>query len=52
MDSANIAARDKDNIGDVQTGGEQGAAVDDAKLEAAFNNGFSGKDTGGKSWLE
>jgi hypothetical protein len=53
LDSTHIDARNKDNIGDIHTGGETGGtAADDAKLEAAFANGFSGRDTGGKAWAE
>jgi ATP-dependent protease ClpP protease subunit len=49
MDNKNLAARKDDNPGDVNTsGGDSGA--DDAKLKAAFDAGFSGKDTGGKPW--
>jgi ATP-dependent protease ClpP protease subunit len=52
MDAGHIENRNADNVGDVHTGGEAGGANDDAKLEAAFSNGFAGKDTGGKSWAE
>jgi ATP-dependent protease ClpP protease subunit len=53
MDKRNLAARDADNPGDIHTGGEAGVGgggADDAKLNAAFNAGFSGKDLGGKAW--
>jgi hypothetical protein len=52
MDNTHLQNRLADNVGDVHTGGEAGGATDDAKLEAAFSNGFSGKDAGGKSWTE
>jgi ATP-dependent protease ClpP protease subunit len=52
LDSAHIDARKQDNVGDVHTGGESGAAIDDAKLESAFDNGFAGKNTRGQSWEE
>jgi ATP-dependent protease ClpP protease subunit len=51
MDNKNLAARKDDNPGDVNTGGGGGGA-DDAKLEAAFAAGFSGKDLRGKPWAE
>jgi ATP-dependent protease ClpP protease subunit len=52
MDKARIEARNGDNIGDVQTGGEKGGAVDDEKLKAAFLAGYSGKKAGGEPWTE
>jgi ATP-dependent protease ClpP protease subunit len=52
LDGVHIEARNADNVGDVRTGGEQGGADDDAKLEAAFLNGTRGRDTGGKAWTE
>jgi len=52
LDGAHLAARTADNVGDIKTGGEKGATMDDAKLEAAFSNGFNGRDTGGKTWAE
>ena len=52
LDTIHLDARNKDNVGDVATGGEQGGGMDDAKLEAAFDNGVAGKDKGGKSWEE
>jgi ATP-dependent protease ClpP protease subunit len=50
LDRGRIEARGADDPGDVHTGDEGGAGMDDAKLEAAFNLGLAGKDTGGKSW--
>ena len=52
MDGTNLDARNKDNVGDIQTGGEAGGNIDDAKLETAFLNGTRGRDTGGKAWAE
>jgi ATP-dependent protease ClpP protease subunit len=52
MDSAYLARRDGDNVGDVSTGGESGAMDDDAKLEAAFKDGYAGRKTGGGRWEE
>jgi hypothetical protein len=52
MAALHLAARDADNVGGIKTGGEQGSPMDDGKLEVAFNNGFHGRDTGGKSWAE
>ena len=51
MDNKHLSARNEDNPGDVQTGGGDSGS-DDAKLEAAFSAGFSGKDLGGKPWAE
>ena len=52
LDGKNLADRNSDNPPDTHTGGEEGAGggADDAKLEAAFSAGFSGKDLGGKAW--
>jgi hypothetical protein len=52
LDKARIAARNGDNVGDIQTGGEQGGAVDDVKLNAAFEAGYSGRKVGGEPWTE
>jgi ATP-dependent protease ClpP protease subunit len=52
LDGAHLAARAADDVGDINTGGESGGDMDDAKLEAAFANGLVGKDAGGKSWAE
>jgi ATP-dependent protease ClpP protease subunit len=54
LDGKHLAARNEDNVGDIRTGGESGAggAADEAKLEAAFNNGYAGRDLGGKAWEE
>jgi hypothetical protein len=52
MDKARIEARNGDNIGNVQTGGEKGGAADDEKLNAAFEAGYRGKMIGGDPWTE
>ena len=55
LDKNRIDARNNDNIGDIQTGGENGAGggpEDDARINAAFEKGFAGKDLGGKPWTE
>jgi hypothetical protein len=54
LDKGRISARNDDNVGDIQTGGEAGGGgpEDDARISAAFEKGFSGKDLGGKSWTE
>ena len=55
LDKGRIEARNVDNIGDIQTGGEAGTGgspEDDQRLKAAFEKGFTGKDLGCKSWTE
>jgi ATP-dependent protease ClpP protease subunit len=55
LDKGRISARNDDNLGDIHTGGEEGAGggpEDDARINAAFEKGFSGKDLGGKPWTE
>lgn len=52
MDAAHLTARNADNVGAVTTGGENGAAIDDAKLEKAFKDGAAGLKTGGEKWEE
>ena len=55
LDKARLLARNGDNIGDIHTGGENGAGggpEDDTRVKAAFEKGFAGKDLGGKPWTE
>jgi ATP-dependent protease ClpP protease subunit len=56
LDHLHITNRNSDDIGDLHTeeGGGKGAGggSDDAKLAAAFENGYAGKNTEGKSWAE
>ncbi|MDR2097711.1 MAG: ATP-dependent Clp protease proteolytic subunit [Spirochaetaceae bacterium] len=55
LDKARIAARNGDNIGDIYTGGEQGAGggiEDEEKFKAALEKGYAGRDLGGKPWTE
>jgi ATP-dependent protease ClpP protease subunit len=52
LDATHLAARNNDNVGDVSTGGESGGAIDNAKIEAAFKNGYAGKKIGGERWEE
>jgi ATP-dependent protease ClpP protease subunit len=52
LDGAHLEARNRDNVGDIKTGDENGAAMDDAKLTASFNNGFQGRNSGGEPWTE
>lgn len=52
MDKAHIDAREKDDPGAINTSGGSGGADDDAKQEAAFNNGLKGLDVGGKPCRE
>jgi len=51
LDNAHLAARNNDNVGNVNIGGESGG-MDDAKLEAAFKAGAEGKKVGGEKWEE
>jgi len=46
LDATHINARNADNVGDVTTSGKN-TADDDAKLEAAFKEGYAGRDLGG-----
>jgi ATP-dependent protease ClpP protease subunit len=55
LDKGRISARNDDNLGDIHTGGEGGAGggpEDDARISAAFDKGFAGKDLGGRPWTE
>jgi hypothetical protein len=55
LDGNRISARNADDVGDIKTGGENGmgdSPEDDARINAAFEKGFSGKDLGGKPWTE
>jgi ATP-dependent protease ClpP protease subunit len=52
LDKVRIAARNSDDVGDIHTGGEQGGSVDDEKLNAAFEAGYSGRKVGGEPWTE
>jgi ATP-dependent protease ClpP protease subunit len=60
LDAVRLGDRNADNVGDLHTeeGAGTGAApgtgggADDAKLLAAFEAGYAGKDLGGKSWTE
>lgn len=52
LDGAHLAARDADNVDEINTGGNNNSESDNAKLAAAFQNGYSGRDVGGKPWAE
>jgi hypothetical protein len=56
LDHLHLANRDSDNIGALHTeegaGKGAGGGADDAKLLAAFESGYAGKNTEGKSWVE
>jgi ATP-dependent protease ClpP protease subunit len=52
LDRLHLANRDSDNIGDLHTEEGAGGGADDAKLAAAFENGYAGKNAEGKSWAE
>ena len=51
LDGTHLSARNEDNVGDVNTGGESGG-MDDKKLEAAFMDGVAGRKPGGEKWEE
>jgi ATP-dependent protease ClpP protease subunit len=49
MNAQHTAARIKDNPGDVHTGDD---TVDESKAYAAFDAGYSGKESGGQKWTK
>ena len=51
LDNTHIQARNGDNLGEIRTGGNaNGNNTDESKALAAFENGYKGRDTGGKPW--
>jgi hypothetical protein len=49
LDKKRIEARNQDNPPPTNTGSDDGS-VDEKQLNAAFENGFKGRDVGGKTW--